>query len=74
MARYTGTVEWFSRAKGFGFIRRDDGGEYFVHYTAIRMDGFRALEAGERVTFEIGVGPKGDQAEEVERAEERKWF
>jgi CspA family cold shock protein len=71
MARYTGTIQWFSRAKGYGFIRRDDGGEYFVHHTAIRMEGFRALEGGERVTFEIGRGPRGDQAEEVHSLDRR---
>ena len=65
--RHKGVVQWFSRAKGYGFIREDGGSDLFVHHTGIRMDGFRALEGGERVTFEIGIGPRGAQAEEVVR-------
>lgn len=63
--RRRGTVQWFSRAKGYGFIREDGGGDIFVHHTAIRVGGFRALEGGERVTYEIGTGPNGAQAEDV---------
>ena len=63
--RHKGVVQWFSRAKGYGFIREDGGGDIFVHHTGIRMSGFRALEAGERVTYEIGSGPRGAQAEDV---------
>jgi len=75
MARYKGTVEWFSRAKGYGFIRKDGGGEIFVHYTGIAAEGFRALEGGTRVTFEIGWGPRGDQAEDVRPAGQNdSWF
>ena len=73
MTRHKGKVEWFSRAKGYGFIRRDGGGELFVHHTGIRGTGFRALESGERVTFEIGVGPKGDQAEDVVAVDRKDW-
>ena len=65
MPRRKGTVQWFSRAKGYGFIREDGGGDLFVHHTGIRMKGFRALESGSRVTFEIGAGPRGAQAEDV---------
>jgi len=73
MTRHKGTVAWFSRAKGYGFIRRDDGGDIFVHHTGIRVDGYRALEGGERVTFEIGVGPNGDQAEDVVPVDRKDW-
>lgn len=65
MGQHRGTVQWFSRAKGYGFIRRDDGGDIFVHHTGIQMDGFRALEAGQRVKFEIGDSPNGAVAQEV---------
>ena len=65
MMRRKGTVQWFSRAKGYGFLREDGGGDLFFHHTAIHMSGFRALEGGQRVTFEIGNGPRGAQAEEV---------
>jgi CspA family cold shock protein len=75
MARYEGTVQWFSRAKGYGFIRKDDGGDVFVHFTGIAADGFRALEGGERVSFELGVGPRGDQAEDVRPLGQKdSWF
>lgn len=73
MPRHTGIVQWFSRAKGYGFIRDDAGGDLFVHHTGIRMSGFRALEADQRVTFEIGIGPRGAQAEDVETEEARRW-
>lgn len=62
---HTGTVQWFSRAKGYGFIREDGGSDIFVHYTAIEMDGFRALESGCRVIYDVGNGPRGPQAENV---------
>lgn len=63
---HTGIVQWFSRAKGYGFIRDDENGDVFVHHTQIVADGFRALEAGQRVRFVVGNGPGGAQAEEVE--------
>jgi CspA family cold shock protein len=65
--RIQGTVKWFSRTKGYGFITPDGGGEkdVFVHYSAIQGDGFRNLEQGERVEFEVEDSPKGPQAARV---------
>ncbi|HEX6325888.1 MAG TPA: cold-shock protein [Jiangellaceae bacterium] len=60
-----GTVKWFNSEKGYGFIAVDGGNDLFVHYTAIQMDGYRSLEDGQRVEFEVGEGPKGPQAEQV---------
>ena len=58
----TGTVKWFNAAKGYGFITDDEGGDVFVHYTGIKGSGFRTLEEGQRVRFEIKEAPKGPQA------------
>ncbi|MCS7234122.1 MAG: cold shock domain-containing protein [Synergistetes bacterium] len=58
----TGTVKWFNAAKGYGFITDDEGGDVFVHYTGIKGTGFRTLEEGQRVQFEIKQAPKGPQA------------
>jgi CspA family cold shock protein len=62
-----GTVKWFSPKKGYGFITLKDGQEVFVHYTAIDGQGFRSLEQGEAVSFEVAEGPKGLQAAKVMR-------
>jgi CspA family cold shock protein len=63
----TGTVKWFNDQKGFGFIAPDDqGGDLFVHHTAVRMAGFRSLKEGQRVSYEPTEGPKGKQASNVQ--------
>ena len=62
----TGTVKWFNDAKGFGFITPDDGGEdLFAHFSAIKMDGFKTLKQGQRVTFDLKEGEKGKQADNI---------
>ena len=58
----TGTVKWFNGSKGYGFITREEGADVFVHYNAIEGDGFKTLDEGDQVQFEIGEGPKGLQA------------
>ncbi len=60
-----GTVKWFSNQKGYGFITPEDGKDVFVHHTAIQGDGYKTLEEGQKVEFEIQQGPKGDQATNV---------
>jgi CspA family cold shock protein len=61
-----GTVKWFNDAKGFGFITQDDGGaDVFCHQTAIQATGFRSLQEGQKVEFDVKQGPKGLQAENV---------
>jgi CspA family cold shock protein len=62
-----GTVKWFNASKGYGFIQRESGEDVFVHYSAIQADGYRSLAEGERVSFEVRKGPKGLQADNVER-------
>ena len=63
-----GTVKWFSPEKGYGFISQDNGEDVFVHYTGIVGEGFRTLEQGQRVQFEITDGRKGPQASNVSKA------
>ncbi|MCP1674751.1 CspA family cold shock protein [Natronocella acetinitrilica] len=63
--REQGTVKWFDAAKGFGFIARESGDDVFVHFRAIRGDGFRSLEDGQRVEFDVVEGQKGLQANDV---------
>ena len=62
-----GTVKWFNNSKGYGFIGRDDGPDVFVHYSAITGDGYRTLQEGDTVEFEIVQGPKGPQAANVSK-------
>jgi CspA family cold shock protein len=62
----TGKVKWFNDRKGFGFIQSDEGGEdVFVHHSAIEMDGYRTLQEGQRVEFDVQQGPKGARAVQV---------
>ena len=63
--RITGKVKWFNNAKGYGFIERDGGSDVFVHFSAVQGNGFRTLEEGQAVEFEIVDGPKGPQAGNV---------
>src|SRR3712207_1422923 len=63
-----GTVKWFNAEKGFGFIAVDGGQDVFVHYSAIQMDGYKSLEEGQRVEFEVVQGSKGPQADAVRAA------
>jgi len=62
-----GIVKWFNAEKGYGFISREGGADVFVHHSAIQGDGFKSLDEGEAVTFEVVQGPKGDQAADVHR-------
>ena len=60
-----GRVKWFNEQKGFGFISKDDGNDVFVHFSAIKRDGFKSLDEGDEVEFEVSEGPKGLQATNV---------
>jgi len=62
-----GTVKWFNNSKGFGFISREEGEDVFVHYKAITGDGYKSLQEGDKVVFEIEQGPKGLQATNVKK-------
>jgi CspA family cold shock protein len=68
--RVSGVVKWFNADKGYGFITQEDGPDVFVHYSAIQGAGFRTLEEGERVEFEITEGQKGKQASNVIRVDQ----
>ena len=63
-----GTVKWFNDAKGYGFITREDGEDVFVHFSAIQGEGFKSLQEGDRVSFEVVQGKKGPQAANVKKA------
>ena len=60
-----GTVKWFNAEKGFGFIERENGNDVFVHFSAIVSDGYKTLEEGQSVTFEVTTGDRGEQASNV---------
>jgi len=60
-----GTVKWFNADKGFGFITGEDGKDVFAHFSQINVDGFKTLEEGQEVTFDLAQGPKGPQAENI---------
>jgi cold shock protein len=61
----TGAVKWFNSEKGFGFIARESGDDVFVHFSAIQGDGYRSLEEGQRVEFDVAPGRKGEEAQNV---------
>ncbi len=63
--REVGTVKWFNNSKGFGFITRENGTDVFVHFSSLRGEGYRSLEDGQRVEFEVIEGDKGLQAQDV---------
>ncbi len=65
MSRTTGTIKWFNNSKGYGFIGQDGGEDVFVHYSAIEGDGYKSLQEGDQVEFELTQGQKGPQAEKV---------
>ena len=67
MAREQGVVKWFNAAKGYGFIQRQSGEDVFVHFSAIEAEGYKSLNEGELVEFEVKQGPKGLQAEAVKK-------
>ncbi|HVE89840.1 MAG TPA: cold-shock protein [Burkholderiaceae bacterium] len=66
----SGTVKWFNEAKGFGFVTPEDGGkDLFAHFSAIQQSGFKSLQEGQRVTFDVTTGPKGQQAANIRIAD-----
>ena len=67
MAQYKGTVKWFNNAKGYGFLGREDGPDVFVHYSSIKLDGYKTLKEGDEVEFDVIQGTKGPQADQVSR-------
>lgn len=72
MAREQGVVKWFNASKGYGFIQRQSGEDVFVHFSAIQMDGYKSLNEGQLVEFEVRQGPKGYQAETVTKVSSSK--
>jgi CspA family cold shock protein len=69
VSRLRGKVKWFNNSKGYGFIGRDDGPDVFVHYSAILTEGYKSLQEGDDVEFEIIQGDKGPQADRVTKAD-----
>lgn len=67
MAQYKGTVKWFNNAKGYGFLGREDGPDVFVHYSSIKLEGYKTLKEGDEVEFDVIQGTKGPQADQVVR-------
>lgn len=67
MSEFRGTVKWFNNAKGFGFLGRDGGPDVFVHYSSIVEDGYKSLNEGDPVEFDVIQGTKGPQADQVQR-------
>ncbi len=67
MSRTTGKIKWFDNSKGYGFIGLDDGADVFVHFSAIQGEGYKSLEEGDLVEFEVTQGQKGPQAENVSK-------
>lgn len=65
MSREKGKVKWFNNSKGYGFIARNEGEDIFVHYSAIKVDGYKTLKEGQDVEFTVSTGAKGLQAEDV---------
>ena len=63
----TGTVKWFNKSKGYGFISQESGNDVFVHHTAIQGEGYKSLEEGQKVKFDVVRGPKGEQAANVSK-------
>ncbi|WP_285769544.1 cold shock protein CspC [Peribacillus sp. SI8-4] len=63
-----GTVKWFNAEKGFGFIERENGDDVFVHFSAIQSEGFKTLDEGQKVTFDVEQGARGAQAANVQKA------
>ena len=68
MAQFKGEIKWFNNAKGYGFVGHDNGPDVFVHYSSIQADGYKSLNAGDKVEFDIIQGEKGPQADQVSRA------